>query len=89
MSAVIDGVEIFIPLDDLVDFNAEFERLTKEKKRLEGEVKRVVGKLSNEGFLAKAPEKVINEEREKQAKYEEMLAKVSDRLAMVAGKVNR
>ena len=57
MSAVIVGIEIFIPLDDLVDFNAEYDRLTKEKKKLEGEVKRVAGKLSNEGFLAKAPEK--------------------------------
>ncbi len=89
MSAVIAGIEIFIPLDDLVDFNAEFDRLTKEKKKLEGEVKRVSGKLSNQGFLAKAPEKVINEEKEKQAKYEDMLAKVEARLAMVAKKVNK
>lgn len=89
MSAVIAGIEIFIPLDDLVDFNAEFDRLTKEKKRLEGEVKRVVGKLSNQGFLAKAPEAVINEEKEKQAKYEDMLAKVEARLSMVAKKVNK
>lgn len=87
MAAVIDGVEIFIPLDDLVDFNAELERLTKEKKRLEGEVKRVAGKLSNQGFVAKAPEKVINEEKEKQIKYEDMLAKVNARLEMVAKKV--
>jgi len=89
MSAVIGGVEIFIPLDDLVDFNAEFDRLTKEKKKLEGEVARVKGKLSNQGFLAKAPEKVVNEEKEKQAKYEDMLAKVEERLAMVAKKVNK
>lgn len=89
MSAVIAGIEIFIPLDDLVDFNAEFDRLTKEKKKLEGEVKRVAGKLSNQGFLAKAPEKVINEEKEKQAKYEDMLAKVEERLVMVAKKVNK
>ncbi len=89
MSAVIAGIEIFIPLDDLVDFNAEYDRLTKEKKKLEGEVKRVAGKLSNEGFLAKAPEKVINEEKEKQAKYKEMLAKVEERLAMVAKKVGK
>ena len=67
----------------------EYDRLTKEKKKLEGEVKRVAGKLSNEGFLAKAPEKVINEEKEKQAKYKEMLAKVEERLAMVAKKVGK
>lgn len=87
MSAVIEGIEIFVPLDDLVDFNAELERLTKEKKRLEGEVKRVVGKLSNQGFVSKAPEKVINEEKEKQIKYEDMLAKVNARLEMVSKKV--
>lgn len=87
MSAVIGAVELFIPLDDLLDYKAEFERLTKEKARLEGEVKRVVGKLSNQGFVAKAPEKVINEEKEKQAKYEDMLAKVTARLALVEKKL--
>ena len=79
---------MFIPLDDIMDYEAEYDRLTKEKKKLEGEVKRVVGKLSNEGFVSKAPEKVINEEKAKQVKYEEMLAKVSARLEMVAKKVN-
>ncbi|MBN7771911.1 valine--tRNA ligase [Clostridium aminobutyricum] len=87
MSAVMGGVEIFIPLDDLLDYKAELERLTKEKARLEGEVKRVVGKLSNQGFVAKAPEKVINEEKEKQAKYEDMLAKVIARLELVEKKL--
>ncbi|MGN0719497.1 MAG: class I tRNA ligase family protein, partial [Anaerovoracaceae bacterium] len=88
MSAVIDGAEIYIPLDDLVDYQAELDRLTKEKKRLEGEVERVVKKLSNQGFISKAPEKVINEEKEKQVKYEEMLAKVTARLELVSAKVN-
>ena len=88
MSAVIDGAEIYVPLDDLVDYKAELDRLTKEKKKLEGEVERVVKKLSNPGFVGKAPEKVINEEKEKQVKYEEMLAKVTARLELVAKKVN-
>ena len=87
MSAVVAGAEIFIPLDDIMDYEAELDRLRKEKKKLEGEVKRVVGKLSNEGFIKKAPEKVINEEKVKQVKYEEMLAKVCDRLAVVEKKV--
>ena len=87
MSAVVAGAEIFIPLDDIMDYEAELDRLRKEKKKLEGEVKRVVGKLSNEGFIKKAPEKVINEEKAKQVKYEEMLAKVCDRLAVVEKKV--
>ena len=89
MSAVIHGVEIYIPLEDLVDYNAEYERLAKEKKRLEGEVKRAEGKLSNQGFVSKAPEKVINEEKEKLAKYKEMLEKVSARLEVIAAKTGK
>ena len=87
MSAVVPGVEIFIPLDDIMDYEAELDRLQKEKKKLEGEVKRVKGKLSNEGFVSKAPQKVVEEEKAKQVKYEEMLAKVCDRLAIVEKKV--
>ncbi|NLD19053.1 MAG: valine--tRNA ligase [Clostridiales bacterium] len=89
MSAVVDGAEIFIPTDDIMDYGAELERLTKEKKKLEGEVKRVAGKLGNQGFISKAPEKVIEEEKAKQVKYEEMLAKVCDRMAAVEKKVNK
>lgn len=89
MSAVMNGIEIFVPLDELVDFEAELERLAKEKKKLEGEVERVKKKLSNQGFISKAPEKVVNEEKEKQVKYEDMLAKVIERLAQVEKKVNK
>ena len=89
MSAVVDGAEIFVPLDDLMDYEAELSRLQKEKKRLEGEVKRVVGKLNNQGFVSKAPEKVVAEERAKKDKYEEMLAKVTDRLALVDRKLEK
>ncbi len=87
MSAEIDGATILIPLEDLLDYQAEFERLTKEKARLENEVKRVAGKLANQGFIAKAPEHVINEEKEKQTKYEDMLEKVAARLEMVVKKI--
>ena len=89
MSAVVDGAEVFIPLDDLMDYEAELGRLQKERGRLEGEVKRVVGKLSNQGFVSKAPEKVVAEERAKKEKYEEMLAKVMQRLAIVEKKVGK
>ncbi|MEG0291617.1 MAG: valine--tRNA ligase [Anaerovoracaceae bacterium] len=87
MSAVTGYGEIFIPLDELVDFAAEFERLTKEKKKLEGEVMRVVKMLGNEGFVSKAPEAKIKEEQAKKAKYEEMLNKVIDRLEMIEKKI--
>jgi valyl-tRNA synthetase len=87
MSAVISGAEIFIPLDDLLDYKAEYERLTKEKERLTSEVARIGGKLANEGFVSKAPEKVINEEKEKLAKYKDMLEKVLERLKLVEKKL--
>ena len=87
MSAVISGAEIFLPLDDLVDLEKEIERLEKEKAKLEAELKRVNGKLSNEGFLAKASAQVIEEEREKQTNYRTMLDKVLERLAAMKNKM--
>lgn len=87
MSGVISGAEIFINADELLDYNAEYERLLKEKTKLEGEVARAAKKLSNEGFVSKAPENVIQTERDKQAKYTEMLAKVTERLAVVEEKI--
>lgn len=89
MSAVIRNAEIYIPLDDLVDYQAERERLQKEKDRLTGEVKRIGGKLANEGFVSKAPEKVVAEEKEKLGRYEDMLTKISERLALVEKKLNQ
>ena len=87
MTAVIDGAEIFIPLDELVDFEAEKERLAKEKKRLEGEVARTEKMLSNPGVVTKAPETKIAEEKEKQAQYTDMLEKVCERLSMIEEKL--
>lgn len=87
MSAVIRNAEIYIPLDDLVDYQAERERLQKEKDKLSGEVQRIGGKLSNEGFISKAPEKVVAEEREKLNRYEDMLTKISERLVLVEKKL--
>ncbi|MCT4621679.1 MAG: valine--tRNA ligase [Marinisporobacter sp.] len=87
MSAVIAGAEIFLPLDELVDFEKEMERLQKEKEKLEKELKRVNGKLSNQGFLAKAPEKVIEEEKGKQAKYQDMMDKVVERIDTMKNKM--
>ena len=80
VGTVIAGVEIFIPLDELIDFEKEIERLTKEKKNLEGELKRVNGKLNNEGFVSKAPANVIEEDKAKREKYQDMYNKVVERL---------
>lgn len=72
--------EIYIPLLELIDLDTEIQRLEKEKEKLEGEIKRVTSKLSNEKFVSKAPESVINEEREKDEKYRSMLKNVEDRI---------
>jgi valyl-tRNA synthetase len=80
VSVVIGGAEIFLPLEELVDMEKEKERLNKEKENLEKELQRVRGKLNNQGFVAKAPKEVIEEERAKEAKYQEMFEKVMERL---------
>ena len=87
VSVVINGVKIFIPLDELVDFEKEIERLSKEKAKLESEIKRVNGKLSNEGFVAKAPEALINAEKAKKEKFEEMMKSVVERLESLELKI--
>ncbi len=73
VNIVVEGAELFLPLAELVDKNKELERLNEEKKDLEAEIKRVEGKLSNQGFVAKAPQKVVDEEKAKGEKYREML----------------
>ena len=87
VSAVIDGAEIYVPLDELVDYKEEFDRLTKEKTRLEGEVKRSNGMLSNPNFVNKAPEAKVQSEKDKLVVYEEMLDKVIKQLEIVSQKV--
>ncbi|MEW8973956.1 MAG: valine--tRNA ligase [Tissierellaceae bacterium] len=81
ISVVLDKAEAFLPLKDLIDFDKEIERLEKEREKLEGELKRVKGKLSNQGFVSKAPEEVVNGEKEKLNKYEDMMEKVLERIA--------
>jgi valyl-tRNA synthetase len=74
-------------MDELVDFEKELERLTKEKDKLGSEIKRVVGKLNNQGFLAKAPQALVDEEKAKQDKFEQMLDAVNQRLENVKAKL--
>ena len=69
-----------MPLGELIDTAKQRERLLKEKENLLGEIKRANGKLSNEKFVSKAPEAVVNEERNKLNKYTEMLNKVENRI---------
>ena len=81
VNAVVEGARLYIPLDDLVDREKEIARLNKEKENLLGEIKRVEGKLSNQGFVAKAPAAVVEAEKEKKTKYEDMLAQVEESLS--------
>ncbi|HOQ17180.1 MAG TPA: valine--tRNA ligase [Defluviitaleaceae bacterium] len=80
VSTVIPNATIFIPFEDLLDIQKEIERLENEKKRLEKEIERVNNKLNNKGFVEKAPQKVVEEEREKGIKYETMYKQVTERL---------
>lgn len=87
VSAVIHGAELYLPLDDLIDFDKEMERLQKERTKLQKEVDRVISKLNNEGFVSKAPANLLEEERQKESKYQEMLATVDARINAIASKI--
>ncbi|WP_405117120.1 valine--tRNA ligase [Paenibacillus sp. FSL K6-1217] len=85
MSAVVTGAELLLPLSGLIDIDQEIARLEKEVQTLNSEVERVEKKLSNQGFVAKAPAKVIEEERAKQADYSDRREKVLARIAELRG----
>lgn len=84
MTAIIRGVEIFVPLRGLVDVDREIARLKKEMNVLDKELARVEGKLSNKGFLDKAPAEVIEKERGKQAELREKWKTIDERLKSFA-----
>ena len=80
VSIVEDGMELYMPFEGLVDMEQERKRLQEEKKRLESEVARCEKMLSNPGFMNKAPQSKIDEEKAKLEKYKDMLAKVEESL---------
>lgn len=81
MTSIITGAELYLPLAGLIDITQELARLDKELQSLHGEVERIEKKLGNEGFVAKAPAKVIEEEKAKLADYADKRDKVIARLA--------
>jgi len=83
MSVLADGIEVYIPFEELVDLEAEKQRLQGERAKLLSEVARGEKMLSNPGFVNKAPESKINEEKVKLAKYKEMLEKVEERIKSI------
>ena len=80
MTAVVTGVELFLPLADLINIEEELKRLENEWEKWNKEVERVQKKLANERFVSKAPEAVVNEERSKEKDYLEKRAIVEERL---------
>ena len=84
MAAVVSGVEIYMPLKRLIDVDKETARLNKELLTLDKELARVSGKLSNEGFVAKAPPDVIEKEKAKQQEFEEKVKAINERLSYLA-----
>ncbi|MEJ5115370.1 valine--tRNA ligase [Erwinia billingiae] len=84
VTKIIDGAELLIPMADLVDKTAELERLAKEVTKLDVEIGKIESKLSNEGFVSRAPEAVVAKERERIADFEQAKAKLIEQQAVIA-----
>ena len=80
INIIKEGIELYIPIEGLIDLEEERKRLEAEKTKLEAEVTRCEKMLSNPGFINKAPQAKIDEEKAKLVKYKEMLEKVKENL---------
>ena len=80
VSVVVPDAAVYVPLEELIDFEQEIERLRKEEMRLSKEIARATGMLNNEKFVSKAPEAKVQEEREKLETYKQMMRQVEERL---------
>ena len=87
VSVVVPDASVYLPLEDLIDFAQEIERLEKEEIRLNKEIARAEGMLRNEKFVSKAPEAKVQEERKKLEKYQQMRTEIQERLAGLKQKV--
>lgn len=81
VTAVTDSARIFIPMEELVDKEKELARLQKEKEKAQKDIDFLSKKLSNAGFLAKAPEKLVEAEKAKLKKAEEKMEKINQSIA--------
>ena len=79
-TAVVKGLEIFVPLAGLIDINKEIDRLEKQIENIEGRLKSVTQKLDNDSFVSRAPEEVVSHERKKQEGYQSDLTKLQQNL---------
>ena len=85
VTIVTHKANVYIPLRELVDFEKELERIAKEREKAENGLRITEKKLANEKFVANAPEAVVNVEREKAAKYRELIAKLDESAAAMRG----
>ena len=81
VQVVTDAARVFIPMDELIDKEKELARLAKEKAVCEKEIQGLTGKLSNQGFVSKAPAHVVEAERAKLEKQKERLTKIQESIA--------
>jgi valyl-tRNA synthetase len=82
---VIGEATAVLPLGDVIDIEAERQRLRKEHEKLQGEITKIDKKLANEQFLAKAPEEVVEEQRERRADTAQAAAKIAEAVASLGG----
>ncbi len=80
--------ELFMPADELIDYQKEQQRLQKEISKASAEIERIEKKLANDKFVAKAPQKIVNAEREKLAEYKKMFTALDEEMAKVKDKLN-
>ncbi|WP_282925692.1 valine--tRNA ligase [Helcococcus kunzii] len=82
-----DDYKLYLSLEGLIDNEKELKRLNGEKKKIISEIERAKGKLSNEKFTSKAPEKLVNEEKAKVEKYSKMLVEVEKSISEIESKI--
>ncbi|MDU7139774.1 MAG: valine--tRNA ligase [Finegoldia magna] len=84
---VKDSYKIIIPLNDLIDYSKELERLEKELNSAKSELKRAESKLKNEGFLKGAPENLVEKEKEKVEKYSHLIDDINNSICSIKEKM--
>ena len=81
---VTESATLYIPLAEMIDFEKELERLSADKKKTIGEIERIERKLSNEGFVSKAPAAVVDGERKKLDEYKDTLANINKAIERIS-----
>jgi len=79
-TAVVQDIDIILPLEDMIDIEEEITRLKEERENIKAEIKRAEGKLANEGFVTQAPEDIVEAERKKLKEYQQQLSRISERI---------